>query len=42
MIMMEFKIVMVKNITLVRILTTFDSLFFMKIEIKNKKYYSKD
>jgi hypothetical protein len=37
MIMMEFIIVMVKNIVLLKILTTFDSLIFMGIKIKGKK-----
>jgi len=34
---MESKIVMVYNIVLLKVLTTFDSLFFMGIKIQSKK-----
>jgi hypothetical protein len=40
--MMESKIVMVENIVLLKILTTFDILFLWGSKYKVKKDYSKD
>jgi hypothetical protein len=40
--MMEFTIVMVQNIVLLKILTTFDLLFFLGLKYRVKKDCSKD
>ncbi len=42
MIMMEPKIIMVQNIVILKILVTFDSLFFMESKYRVKKAYNKN